>query len=122
MQTSKNIKFNKMRKNLKKLNEIRKRFKGTFERFGTKAGYKYPLTTLLFKDIIDISTKEKITEHIWFNLTKGFYTLDLKEGDVVEFDARVKRYTKGYMGYREDVYKPIETDYKLSHPTKIKKI
>ena len=111
-----------MRKDLKKFNEIRKRFKGTFERFGTKAGYKYPLTTLLFKYIIDSSTKEKVTEHIWFNLTKGFNTLDLKEGDIIEFDARVKEYTKGYMGYREDVYKPIETDYKLSHPTKIKKI
>ena len=111
-----------MRKKLKKFNEIRKRFKGTFERFGTKSGYKYPLTTLLFKDITDISTKEKVCSHIWFNLTKGFNAIDLKEGDVVEFDARVKRYVKGYMGYREDVYKQIETDYKLSHPTKIIKI
>ena len=33
-----------------------------------------------------------------------------------------KIYEKGYKGYRDDVYKPIELDYKLSHPTKIEKI
>ena len=111
-----------MRKKLKKSNGIRKRFKGIFEKFGMKSGYKYPLTTILLKDIIDVSTGEKVSEHLWFNLTKQFNALNLKEEDIVEFDARVKNYTKGYMGYREDIYKPIKIDYKLSHPTKIKKV
>ena len=35
------------------------------------------------------------------------------EGVEVEFTARVKQYTKGYKGYRDDVYKPIEVDYKF---------
>ncbi len=28
----------------------------------------------------------------------------------------------GYQGRREDVYKPVESDYKVSHPTRIIKI
>lgn len=112
-----------MRTNLKKLNGIRKRFHGTFERFGTKQGWKGLLPTILLRDVIDISTKRIVTQHLWFNLTKQFKILDLKEGDVVMFDARVKQYIKGYAGYREDVQweKPLEEDYKLSHPTKILK-
>jgi len=42
---------------------------------------------------------------------------------MIQFDARVKSYIKGYRGYRDDIYdKPLSIDYKLSHPTKIKKI
>lgn len=111
-----------MRTKLKKFNEVRKRFKATFVRFGTKSGFKYPLPTILFENVIMLSTNKKITNHLWFNLTKQFNELDLKEGDVVEFDARVKKYIKGYQGRREELEfeNPIEEDYKLSHPTKIK--
>ena len=109
-----------MRKKLKQLNEIRARFRGTFVRAGMKNGYKGMLPTIMLKNVENIETKEIVTEHLWFNLTKGFSALDLKEGEIVEFDARVKSYTKGYMGYRDDIYdKPVEYDYKLSHPTKI---
>jgi len=53
--------------------------------------------------------------------TKGFASLGpLEDGDVIEFRARVTQYTKGYKGYRDDVYVPIETDYKLSRPTKVR--
>jgi hypothetical protein len=45
---------------------------------------------------------------------------DLKEGDLIQFDGRSKAYLKGYKGRRIDVYKPVEWDYKLSYPTKIK--
>lgn len=46
------------------------------------------------------------------------------KGDEVEFCARVTRYTKGYRGYREEAMmeNPICTDYRLSNPTKVKKI
>lgn len=54
---------------------------------------------------------------------KGFESADLLPGDVVEFCARVSIYEKGYKGYRNDVFdRPIEKDYRLSRPTKIKKI
>ena len=41
---------------------------------------------------------------------------------IYAFHARVTCYEKGYKGYREDVYKPMKIDYRLSNPTKISKI
>ena len=53
----------------------------------------------------------------------GFSDADLSPGDVVEFCARVSAYEKGYKGHKDDVLnRPIERDYRLSRPTKIKKI
>jgi hypothetical protein len=44
-------------------------------------------------------------------------------GDVVQFDARGKAYEKGNKGGCDDVWKsPMETDYKLSHPTRLVKL
>jgi hypothetical protein len=111
-----------IRKKLKRIDGIREKFQGTFVRYGEKPSYRgYPKKTLLLKDIMKGS--EIVTDHQWFNMTKGFEALgDLQEGDRIEFHARVKPYYKGYKGYREEVRleKPIELDYKLSHPTKIK--
>ncbi len=110
-----------MREELKKIKEVRASFIGTFERIGTKSSFGYLKQTILLKDIKD-STGQIVADHLWFNLTKGFSALGLSQGDTVKFDARVKKYEKGYKGYREDVYKPIETDYKLSHPTRLAKL
>lgn len=112
-----------MRKELKKINEERRTFTGMFERFGIKNGFKGPEKTILLISIKD-SENKIVAEHLWFNYTKGFQKLgELKEGDVIKFNARVKKYEKGYKGYRDDVlYSPIKTDYKLSHPSKITKL
>lgn len=108
-----------MRRELAKMEEFRGTFRGTFARFGSKSGYKGPEPTLLLQNVCNADGK-LLTDHLWFNLTKGFTALELCENDVVSFDARVKSYVKGYMGWREDVYdSPIEEDYKLSHPTKV---
>jgi len=109
-----------MRHELRNIVNKRRRFSATFSRFGEKPGWKgKTLTTVLLKDIKDTSGKI-VSDHLWFNLTKEFDNLTLKEGTVISFDARVKSYYKGYQGYREDVYdKPVEMDFKLSHPTKV---
>jgi hypothetical protein len=111
-----------MRQELRKMNDVRATFRGTFVRYGTKTNWHgYPEKTILLKDIKDTSGKV-VTDHLWFNCTLGFQKLALNENDEVVFDARVKDYIKGYRGYREDVYdKPVEVDYRLSHPTKIHK-
>lgn len=72
----------------------------------------------------DVTLDSKIvSDHLWFDLTKGFSRADLSPGDVVEFCARVSAYEKGYKGHKDDVLnRPIERDYRLSRPTKIKKI
>ncbi len=109
-----------MRHALKQLDDgVRRRFSGTFVRFGEKLGWKgRTLTTLLLKDIRDANNK-LVCDHLWFNLTKEFDNLTLTEGTVVSFDARVKQYYKGYQGYREDVDKPVERDLRLANPTKV---
>ena len=111
------------RKELAKIQNNRKTFIGIFERCGTKTNWHgFPEKTILLTDIKD-SIGNKVTGHIWFNITKGFEQLgELKQGDVVQFDARVKPYFKGYNGYKEEIRweKPIEKDYKLNNPTKIK--
>lgn len=111
-----------MRSELKEINEIRDTFTGEFVRTGWKSGYKGDLPTLLLINVRRKSDNKIMTDHLWFNLTKRFEQVGLNEGDKVQFDARVKKYEKGYRGYREDVYKEVENDYKLSHPTKIIKI
>jgi len=111
-----------MREELKKINEVRSTFTATFERMGTKSSFGHPKPTMLFKDVRN-QTGEIVAEHLWFNYTKGFMELDLQVGNVVQFDARVKAYEKGYKGRRDDVWdSPIETDYKLSHPTHVVKL
>ena len=115
-----------MREQLAKINGNRARFEGVFVRFGSKKGYKgYPETTVLLKDVKSISTGQVMTDHIWFKCGKRLDKLNLKENDVVRFDARVTPYQKGYKGYRDDDYgefKPIETDYRLSFPTNVVKV
>ena len=111
-----------MRKKMKKISEdIRATYSGIFKRFGSKNGYKGPVETVLLLDVKD-SDGNIIADHLWFNKTKGFASLNLQEGDVVQFDARVKEYIKGYFGYDfiTQLENPPRKDYKLSHPTKLK--
>ncbi|OLS21802.1 MAG: hypothetical protein HeimC2_32130 [Candidatus Heimdallarchaeota archaeon LC_2] len=96
-------------------------FTGTFEKYGSKKNFRgYFDTTLLFKDIKLVNSKKILTDHLWMNLTNKFANLGkLLEGDVIQFNARVKLYEKGYRGYRQEVEQWSALDYKLSHPTKI---
>ena len=111
-----------MRRALAAREEERATFTGTFERFGTKNGWQGRQDqTILLKDICDQSGT-RVCDHLWMNATKAFGLLTLQTGDIVQFDARIKPYLKGYFGRREEVWKPIEVDYKLSHPTRVKKV
>ncbi len=111
-----------MRKKLARDEGERKRFRATFERVGKKVNYKgYSEDTILLKNIIDIVTNQQVADHLWFSYTKGFEGVDLKEGAVLEFEARVKEYTKGYVNKSLKI-NDRKQDYKLSHPTKIKKV
>lgn len=110
-----------MRKNLAQYEEQRANFTGTFVRNGEKPGWHKPEPTILLANIYD-ANGNFVCDHLWFNLTRAFAALNLKPGDVVRFDVRVKRYLKGYLGHRDDVYKPVEVDFKLSHPTRVAKM
>lgn len=65
--------------------------------------------TIMFKDV-EFEGKA-ITDHLWFNYTKGFAKLQkLHDGDIVQFDGRISAYTK----------KGSKLDYDIERPTKIK--
>jgi len=106
-----------MREKLKERFNSRTRFKGTFSKYSLKSSYKgLQKETILLLDVKNLQDEE-LTDHLWFNLTKGFRGLGLLfPGDIIYFDARVRPYVKGYVGRGED---NREIDYKLSHPTKI---
>jgi len=111
-----------MRKELKKLDDERDVFRGVFSKYGLKTGYKGPSTeTLLLVSIRDANSN-LICDHLWFNLTKGFEKLGaLKKGEIVQFEARVKKYRKGYINKRAGIDQST-FDYKLSNPTKIERV
>lgn len=111
-----------MRKVLQNINEKRTTFIGKFKRYGTKTNWNgFPEKTILLINITDKNGKF-MTDHIWFSLTNGFEKLgELKEGDAIQFDARIKEYVKGYVRESEFIDER-ELDYKLNNPTKIKKL
>ncbi len=108
-----------MRKKLAEEVGARKKFRGVFARYGKKVSYKgYSEETVLVEQIADAETNQVMCDHIWFSLTKSFEKLNLTSGDVLQFDARIKEYKKGY---KNSSYKINNTskDFKLSHPTNI---
>ena len=100
----------------------RKKFMAIFSRLGKKINYKgNPVETILLTSIIDVETNKKLSDHLWFGFTKGFEVAGIKEGkegSVVEFEARIREYKKGYVNKRYGINRQT-TDFKLSHPTKI---
>lgn len=79
------------------------------------------LDTICLVNLKDFEGKV-LCDHIWLTVGKQIKSLDLIVGDMISFEARSKEYLKGYFGRREDVYKEIEIDYKLSNPTKFQKL
>ena len=106
-----------MREKLKIRDGERMRFKGTFSRYGLKTAYKgLPLETVCLNNI-QVMSGEEVTDHLWFNHTKGFKDLGLLyPEDIIAFDARVKSYFKGYIREEDDFR---QVDYHLTRPTKL---
>ena len=109
-----------MRTTLKKLEQVRKKFRGVFQREGKKTNWHgYAEPTILLRSITDEAGKV-VTDHLWFSKTKTFDALGkLEQGDVVEFEARITPYRKGYVN-RHIKIDQSSTDYKLSRPTKLR--
>lgn len=111
-----------MRKKLADKEGERRKFTAVFVRLGKKAGYTgYSVETILLSKITDMETGEQVTDHLWFTFTKGFQLVGLTEGDILEFEARVKSYRKGYVNKSLSIQREKQ-DYKLSNPTKIKRV
>lgn len=110
-----------MRKELKEIDGTRLRFRAVVERFGTKVYRDYEDTTILLKNVTRVDTGLQVTDHIWFTVGKTIDNLDLKPGEIVEFDARVGNYSKGYVNHRQGI-DDRKIDYKLNRPTRFKRV
>lgn len=98
---------------------IRKRFSALVERFGKKINYKgYSEETILLRKIKDVESAEIVADHLWFTFSLAFQKAKISEGCMIEFDARVKDYTKGYVNKKIGINNR-KKDFKLSNPTKI---
>ena len=109
-----------MRAVLKSIDQVRKKFRGVFQREGKKTNWHgYAEPTILLRHVTD-ETGKIVTDHLWFNWTKAFDALGpLKSGDIIEFEARVTNYKKGYVNRKARIDHST-TDYKLSRPTKVR--
>lgn len=112
-----------MRTQLAKLgSDTRFAFRGKFARYGYKrnhdrSGFEHYVPTIMLTNV-QVYTNDQwhdVTNHLWFNLTKGFAKLGLlAKGDLILFHGRVNDYFKGYFT------QIAQHDFKLSYPTQIK--
>jgi hypothetical protein len=108
-----------MRKALGESLGDRKKFSGIFVRLGKKKNHRgYTEETVLIRSITDMEDGKVVADHLWFAYTKGFQQVSLDAGARIEFEARVKKYAKGYRNAQYKIDSRTK-DYKLSHPTKI---
>lgn len=110
----KNKKVTRMRKNLKQDYATSKKTNKYIGRF-SKVGYRHTNgninPTLCLYAITD-EFGNPIADHMWFNYSSAFRKLgELRYGDVIAFEAKTTKYTKGH-GYNKQ-------DYKLTQPSKV---
>lgn len=98
-----------MRDELAKRNGLRGLWKATVGGFNERLSHGYVKRMILLVDVRD-ETGQVVTDHVHFNLEQCWRRFE--PGDVVQFEARVDSYWKGYADDRR-------RDYKLSRPTNI---
>ncbi len=114
--------FSAMREKLRSELGERKRFSALVSKFGKKTNFKgYSEETILLTKVTNIETGELMTDHLWINFTAAFEQARIAIGDRIAFDARVKAYQKGYVNKQLGLTSR-QTDFKLSHLTKIIKV
>ena len=107
-----------MREALIALEGQRVRVRGVFRRLGRKQGFAGPeeSITVLLSPVL-LPDGSMVSDHLWFNMTRGFAALDLRRGMVVELSARVARYKKPTRDWARGTDDPISEDLKLVRPT-----
>jgi hypothetical protein len=109
-----------MKKRIKKIKKERKNFIGIFENhyieddfFGNK------IHKIVFSNVTD-SDGNLIKDRQEFIYSNDFIKNSLNIGDIVYFDARIVKDTKGYLGSRKNINND-NLEIRLLRPTKILK-
>lgn len=109
-----------MRKRLASEEGLRTAFRAKFVRLGKKINFKgISEETILLTEITDTTNNKVVADHLWFSFTKAFQAVILTPGAQIQFEARIKQYTKGYVNKKYGIDKR-QKDFKLSHPTKVR--
>jgi hypothetical protein len=93
-------------------------FTATIDRFGRRNLHRIDkdvVWTILLNNITD-RDGNIVADHLWLNLNKEFDKLNIREGDRVEFSAKVIEY------YKQNHRASKEKDYKLDKLVGVKKI
>jgi len=96
-------------------------YRGVFERFGSKQGFRGTQETLLLRNIVDADGKA-VCDNLQFNLTTAFAALHLQFGDTVEFRARSEPIVKSEIRWKGVETPKISVDYRLTRPTRVRKV
>jgi hypothetical protein len=111
-----------MRELLAPLEGQRLTFTGTFAGYGCRPHYgNVYLQTVLLQDVTT-ADGAPATDHVWMYCGERFGALDLRRGDKLTFQARVRPYHKGQIYCRKNGrLKRVKSylDFTLSYPTRI---
>ena len=109
-----------MKKRIKKIIKERKKFSGIFEGdFIENDFFGNQIRKITFSNITD-DNGLLIKDKQQFIYSNNFIKNDLKIGDLVYFNARIIKDTKGYLGSQKNINKD-ELEINLIRPTKINK-
>lgn len=96
----------------------RHRFGAVFAGRGSRSAFLgSPRETLLFRNAYDAETGVPVSDQEW--VTAGNWPAGLQPNDVVEFDARVVPYVRGYFGRRRDADRRPSANWQLVRPTRV---
>src|SRR5687767_10666288 len=108
-----------MRNELEKIEGERRRFRAVVEEFGVGRQAKRTETILLVDVRRTDDVAAVVADHLWLKMGAQFKSVSL--GDVIEFDAQVRRYEKGYLNFRLGIDETT-VDYRLSKPSNVRVI
>jgi hypothetical protein len=108
-----------MRTELEKLVGERRRFRAVVEDFGVGRNSKRKETILLVDVRLANDLQAIVADHLWLKKSGSFR--DVAIGDVVEFDAEVEPYEKGYLNFQQGVDETT-VDYRLTKPSNVQVI
>jgi hypothetical protein len=98
-----------MRTKLSKYTGQRLSFTASIGRFGqTKVSNRTVNRAICLENLT--TKKMLVADHVWLLETKSISVAHIKPGDIIQFNATVQRYPKGYQGYN----RPPVWDYGLS--------
>lgn len=96
-------------------------FEGVIQRTGIRSTVDgTERETVMIKNIKLANKKTVICDHVWINSSK--HLKEAKIGDVVQFEASVSKYVKGYKGEKNGINRPIKIDYNINKFSHVKVI